>query len=66
MALDILIVDDETLARQRLMSLLADCPAARGGHHAEAPDAATALGCIRQRRFALVLLDIHMPGTDGM
>ncbi len=66
MALDILIVDDEALARQRLLSLLADCPAAAGGHHAEAHDAASALRCIRQRRFAMVLLDIHMPGTDGM
>lgn len=66
MALDILIVDDEALARKRLISLLAACPGAAGGRHAEASDATTALACLRQRRFALVLLDIHMPGTDGM
>ena len=66
MAMDILIVDDEALARQRLLSLLGDCPAAAGGRHAEAADADAALALLQRRPFALVLLDIHMPGTDGM
>lgn len=64
--LNVLLVDDEALARSRLRTLLGDCanPAAAVG--AEAGDAAQAMGALRRQAFDAVLLDIHMPGTDGM
>src|SRR5574337_168347 len=63
----ILIVDDEALARSRLRSLLADCD----GHHqvaeaAHAADALAQLDISGGRAVDLVLLDIHMPGQDGL
>ncbi|MDA8454734.1 LytTR family DNA-binding domain-containing protein [Acidovorax sp. GBBC 3334] len=62
----ILIVDDEALARSRLRTLLADC----GGHTvSEAANAAEALQQLRAtagRACDAVLLDIHMPGQDGL
>ncbi|MDQ3058596.1 MAG: LytTR family DNA-binding domain-containing protein [Pseudomonadota bacterium] len=64
--LNILVVDDEALARARLRTLLGDCaaPAARVG--AEAGDAVQALQALQHQAFDAVLLDIHMPGTDGL
>ncbi|WP_353234216.1 LytTR family DNA-binding domain-containing protein [Diaphorobacter ruginosibacter] len=65
--MQILIVDDEALARSRLRTLLADCEA--GYIVREAPNAAQALALLHERPGAdidLVLLDIHMPGQDGL
>ena len=73
----ILIVDDEALARSRLRTLLADLNAATASHTpgaalhsvAEAATAAEALACLAPtsgRGWDLVLLDIHMPGQDGL
>ena len=73
----ILIVDDEALARSRLRTLLADLNAATASHTpgaalhsvAEAATAAEALSCLAPtsgRGWDLVLLDIHMPGQDGL
>jgi two-component system, LytTR family, response regulator AlgR len=64
--LNVLVVDDEHLARARLRTLLADCtqPAALCG--GEAASAAQALALLQRQRFDVALLDIHMPGTDGM
>jgi two-component system response regulator AlgR len=64
--LNILLVDDEALARSRLRTLLGDCtaPAARVG--AEAGDAVQAMHALQHQAFDAVLLDIHMPGTDGL
>ncbi|QIL71926.1 response regulator transcription factor [Diaphorobacter sp. HDW4B] len=65
--MNILIVDDEALARSRLRTLLGDCGPEY--HVQEAAHAAEALSVLQQRLgadFDLVLLDIHMPGQDGL
>jgi len=61
---NVVIVDDEPLARERLRRLLAEFP----GYEVvgEAGDGAAALAIIRERQPDLVLLDIRMPGTDGL
>ena len=64
--LTILLVDDEALARSRLRTLLGEClkPAARVV--AEAADAVQAMTALQHQAFDAVLLDIHMPGADGL
>ena len=60
----ILVVDDESLARERLLRLLgrvqadAQCSEASSGHEA--------LKLVEQSAPDLVLLDIRMPGMDGI
>lgn len=66
MTLNIMIVDDEPLARQRLQTLLADCAAAPNRVVAEAGDAVSAMGLLARQPCDVVLLDIHMPGMDGL
>ena len=66
MTLRVLIVDDEALARARLRTLLAECrepPALVAG---EAANAADAMSLLARQRFDVALLDIHLPGADGM
>ncbi|MDR0215684.1 MAG: LytTR family DNA-binding domain-containing protein [Comamonas sp.] len=66
--MNILIVDDETLARSRLRMLLGDC--SNGPHQVqEASCAAEALQILSAEQLKpvqLVLLDIHMPGQNGL
>jgi len=58
----ILIVDDEASIRQSLEGVLTD----EGYSCALAADGADALAKLRSLRPALVLLDIWMPGMDGL
>ena len=67
----ILIVDDEPLARARLRTLLDDCTQGGGERHSvlEASHAADALAQLQAsgaRPVDVALLDIHMPGQDGL
>jgi len=66
MALKVLIVDDEPLARSRLRTLLGDCIEPRADFVGEAGNAVQAMESIQRTACDLVLLDIHMPGVDGM
>lgn len=62
-----LIVDDESLARLRLRTLLQDCQDPAVQVVAEAADASTALAWLQDGPGCdLALLDIRMPGRDGM
>jgi two-component system, LytTR family, response regulator AlgR len=65
-ALKILLVDDEALARARLRTLLGDCAAPPAVVAAEAADAVQAMSALQHQSFDAVLLDIGMPGMDGM
>ncbi len=65
--LRVLLVDDEALARLRLRTLLGDCTAPTAVVVVgEAADAQQALTALRHTPFDLLLLDIHMPGMDGV
>ena len=64
--LNVLLVDDEALARSRLRTLLGDCAAPAASVGAEAADAVQAMSALQRQVFDVVLLDIHMPGADGM
>lgn len=61
-----LIVDDETLARTRLRTLLGDCKAPGASVDGEAANATQAIELLRRQPYDLALLDIHMPGADGL
>lgn len=64
--LRVLLVDDEPLARARLRTLLGDCPAPQPLVTGEAGDAVAAMAWLSRNACDVVLLDIHMPGADGM
>ena len=66
MKLRVLLVDDESLARSRLTTLLGDCVAPGAVVSAEAADARQAMSALKLGTFDVVLLDIRMPGIDGM
>jgi DNA-binding NtrC family response regulator len=58
----VLIVDDDAALREGIAEALADL----GFAPAEAADGEAALAWLRQRRADAVLLDLRMPGLDGM
>ena len=66
MVLKVLIVDDEALARARLRTLLADCTAPAASVEAEAANAVQAIEWLQHHSVDLALIDIHMPGADGL
>jgi two-component system, LytTR family, response regulator AlgR len=65
-SLQVLVVDDEPLARSRLKTLLGDCTSPAVALAGEAANAAQAMDMIRRMAVDAVLLDIHMPGADGL
>ncbi|WP_460489177.1 LytR/AlgR family response regulator transcription factor [Curvibacter fontanus] len=66
MGLRTLIVDDESLARSRLRTLLGDCKTPLISVEGEAANATQAIELLRRQPYDLALLDIHMPGADGL
>lgn len=64
--LKVLLVDDEALARARLCTLLSQCSEPGAEVHAQAANAAQAVECLQRQSFDLALIDIHMPGADGL
>jgi two-component system response regulator AlgR len=66
MLLKVLIVDDEPLARSRLRTLLGDCTAPAAQVEAEAANAAQAVTWLERHAVDVALIDIHMPGADGL
>jgi DNA-binding NtrC family response regulator len=58
----ILIVDDDTALRQAIATALTDL----GHQPVEAGDGETALAWLSRQRADAVLLDLRMPGMDGM
>ena len=64
MPLTVVVADDEPLARERLRSLLAGQPDVT--IVAEAGDGLAALQACAEHRPDVVLLDISMPGVDGL
>ncbi len=66
MQIKVLIVDDEPLARSRLRTLLGECSAPLAAVVAEAANAAQAVECLQRQGVDLALIDIHMPGADGL
>ncbi|MEJ6006767.1 LytTR family DNA-binding domain-containing protein [Paucibacter sp. AS339] len=65
-ALKVLLVDDEPLARLRLRSLLEACVDPRAVVEAEAASASQALTWLHEHACDLILLDVQMPGPDGL
>ncbi|MBA3772904.1 MAG: response regulator transcription factor [Ramlibacter sp.] len=66
MSLQVLVVDDEALARSRLRTLLGDCNAPSATVGGEAGNAVQAMDLLRRLQFDAVLLDIRMPGASGL
>ena len=64
--LRVLLVDDEELARDRLRGLVHDCQAPGGQVVGEAVNVLQALAFLAENPCDLVLLDVQLPGRDGL
>lgn len=64
--LQVLVVDDEPLARARMRTLLGDCQSPRVVVAGEASNAIEAMEALRRGVADAVMLDVHMPGADGL
>ncbi len=64
--LRVLLVDDEELARLRLRSLVDANPEPAASVVGEAANAVQALSWLAERGCDLILLDVQMPGADGL
>jgi len=62
----ILVVDDEPSVREMLVSYFQQAYVPRGYEVETATDGREAIEAVHRRRPALVLLDIEMPGMDGV
>ncbi len=65
-ALRVLLVDDEELARLRLRGLVHDSVDPKAQVVGEAANAVQALTWLAQKACDLILLDVQMPGRDGL
>ena len=61
-----LVVDDEALARARMRTLLSDCKAPAVYCVGEAANAVQAMEMLQHQAVDVALIDIHMPGADGL
>lgn len=66
MTIRVLVVDDESLARSRLKTLLGDCRKPAAQVLGEAANAVQAIDFLQHHDVDAVLADIHMPGADGL
>ncbi|WP_296490026.1 LytTR family DNA-binding domain-containing protein [Rhodoferax sp.] len=66
MTVRVLLVDDESLARSRLKTLLGDCRQPAAQVLGEAANAVQAIEFLQHHDVDAVLADIHMPGADGL
>jgi two-component system, LytTR family, response regulator AlgR len=66
MTLKVLLVDDEALARARLKTLLGDCKQPLTLLQGEAANAADAVELLKRVSVDVVLLDINLPGANGI
>ena len=66
MTLKVLLVDDEALARARLKTLLGDCVEPVTVLQGEAANAADAMTLLKRISVDVVLLDINLPGANGI
>jgi len=58
----VLVVDDEVGMRDTLVAILE-----QHGYRAwSAPDGESALGAVQEKEFDVVVMDIRMPGRDGV
>ncbi len=64
--LRVLIVDDEPLARQRLVTLVNECPQPRCTIVAQCADAHQAQQSVVEHLVDVALLDVQMPGSTGL
>ncbi|HRH05329.1 MAG TPA: LytTR family DNA-binding domain-containing protein [Burkholderiaceae bacterium] len=64
--MQVLIVDDEALARKRLRNLLADCSEPSAQIVGEAANVAEAKTLLANLQVDAILLDINLPDADGL